>query len=152
MSYGGLRGTVGIALALLLSAKVFKCTESASTPEAIRDKYREFSDTLFGLVGGVSFLTLIVIGPTSGPLLKHLGLVTPTEARTKVILQYVQQIKQNTLVAYFTLLNKKRYQDVYFAVVKEYVSPLAQISAEELEASVVKYSRTTEKRPNLSSI
>ena len=61
MSYGGLRGTVGIALALLLSAEVFRVTESESIPEATRNQYREFADTMFGLV--VCFFSRAVIIP-----------------------------------------------------------------------------------------
>ena len=47
-----------MASALLLSAEVFKYAESESVTEETRIQYREFADKLFGLVGGVSFLTL----------------------------------------------------------------------------------------------
>lgn len=50
-----------------------------------RIEYREYTAKLFGLVGGIAFLTLILLAPTSGPLLKKLGLVTPTVTRQKVV-------------------------------------------------------------------
>ena len=60
MGYGGLRGTVGIALALLLSAEVFRATEQESMPETIRNQYREFADTMFGLVVCLVLYALIL--------------------------------------------------------------------------------------------
>ena len=53
MSYGGLRGAVGISLALLFSAEIFKYTESLSVTMERRYQYREFADKLFGFVGGL---------------------------------------------------------------------------------------------------
>ena len=100
----------------------------------------------------MSFLSLVINGPTSGPLLRCLGLVTPTETRTKVITQYVRQMQQSTLIAYFELLDCKRFQDVEFAVVKEHVSALRNVTKQELDASIVKYRRLMGKTPNLSSI
>ena len=78
MSYGGLRGAVGISLALLLGAEVSTILESDSIAQETRGKYRAYVDIVFGLVGGVAFLTLVINGPTSGPLLRTLGLVTPS--------------------------------------------------------------------------
>ena len=60
-------------------------TSAEEFSEAKRIEYREYSAKLFGMVGGIAFLTLFVLAPTSGMLLKKLGLVTPTEAREKVI-------------------------------------------------------------------
>ena len=41
-------------------------------------KYQEFSAKVFGMVGGIALLTLVINAPTCGMLLKRLGLVTPT--------------------------------------------------------------------------
>ena len=41
-------------------------------------QFREVTGKLFNMVGGVALLTLVINGPTSGPLLKRLGLITPT--------------------------------------------------------------------------
>lgn len=58
MAHAGLRGAVGIALALLLSA------ETHNAPKEQREKYQEYVDKLFGMVGGVAFLTLVINAPT----------------------------------------------------------------------------------------
>ena len=106
MSYGGLRGAVGIALALALHAQVGKCFFviryspklifsgisdhfhnslgiievhfTSNESEEMQKQYQGYTTKLFGMVGGIALLTLVINGPTSGPLLKHLGLVTPT--------------------------------------------------------------------------
>ena len=152
MSYGGLRGAVGIALALLLSAEVSKYSESDTMSLETRSQYREFAEKLFGFVGGVAFLTLVINGPTSGPLLKRLGLVTPTETRKNVVLHYVEHMKQNVLVAYLSLLEEKRFQYVDFAIVREFVSPLKQITDEDLAAACVRYQLKNGKTPNTTNI
>ena len=92
-----------MALALLLSAEVFKYTESESVTEETRIQYREFADKLFGLVSGVSFPTLVINGPTSGPLLKQLGLVTPTATRQKVASQYLEHMEAEHFACVFTI-------------------------------------------------
>jgi len=52
--------------------------------DEIRVEYLAYSSKLFGMVGGIALLTLIINGTSSGPLLKKLGLVTPSETRMKV--------------------------------------------------------------------
>ena len=54
------------------------------------NEFRESTAKLFGMVGGVALLTLVINGPTAGPLLRRLGLVTPTDTRKKVIENYRQ--------------------------------------------------------------
>ena len=136
MSYGGLRGAVGISLALLLSAEVYKYTESDSQTSS---QYREFVEKLFGLTGGVSFLTLVINGPTSGPILKRLGLVTPTETRKSVVSNYEQHMKEAVLLSYLSLLEQKRFADVDFGIVREHVSPLQDVTQEDFDAACKKY-------------
>ena len=104
MSYGGLRGAVGIALALALEAEIFHFT-SDMEDEAEKIKYRYYAQQLFGFVGGVALLTLIVNAPTCGPLLKKLGLVAPTETRLKVIENYRQQMIHYCLTEYVAILS-----------------------------------------------
>lgn len=48
MSYAGLRGAVGIALALLLSAETVKYSASDEVSEEQRHHYQFFVDKLFG--------------------------------------------------------------------------------------------------------
>jgi len=140
MSYGGLRGAVGIALSLALNAEIFEVTEAVD--EGTRIEYREYVDRVFALVGGIAFLTLVVNGPTSGPLLKKLGLVTPTETREKIVHNYEHHMKINTLVEFVALLSQKRFEEVDYSVVKQYVSPLSNITQSDLNIAVAKFKRT----------
>lgn len=99
-SYSGLRGAVGIALALSLTAEVYDITQDAV--------YRDNSAKAFFLVGGVAMLTLIVNAPTCGPILKALGLVTPTETRLKIMSRYKQRCVTHCLTEYMSLLSDVR--------------------------------------------
>lgn len=60
---------MGIALALALDAEVYHATEADDNAA----EYRAWTTTLFGMVGGVAFFTLVVNGSLSGPLLHRLG-------------------------------------------------------------------------------
>jgi NhaP-type Na+/H+ or K+/H+ antiporter len=91
MGWAGLRGAVGIALALSLNSEVIHYTSSEELDEATREQYRHYTEKLFGMVGGIAFLTLVINGTSSGPLLRWLGLVTPSETRKKVIENYRQR-------------------------------------------------------------
>lgn len=86
MSYGGFRGSVGIALALSLNAQIYNNTED--------EAYRNDTDKLFCLVGGISVLTLLINGMTSGPLLSALGLAATEKTRQIVVENYRQQMIQ----------------------------------------------------------
>ena len=160
MSYGGLRGAMGVALALLLNAEVFKYTEveiiqkHGHVDQEAVNQYRElFADKVFGLVGGVSFLTLVICGPTSGFVLKRLGLVTPTESRTNVILHFEAHMKQSVLLSYLELLDQERFEDLDFGIVKEHVSPLRAVTEEDLIVAVERYRQMNSgKTPNLSNL
>ena len=61
MSYGGFRGSVGIALAVSLHSSIYDTTDD--------EAYRDHTDKVFCLVGGISVMTLLINGMTSGPLL-----------------------------------------------------------------------------------
>ena len=58
MGWGGLRGAVGIALALSLNSEVNHYTSSEEVDDYTRQQYRDFTAKLFGMVGGIAFLTL----------------------------------------------------------------------------------------------
>eukprot|EP00804_Cyclotella_cryptica_P028004 CCRYP_003873-RA/>CCRYP_003873-RA protein AED:0.08 eAED:0.08 QI:1873/1/0.87/1/0.85/0.75/8/36/800 len=148
MAHAGLRGAVGIALALLLSAE----THNAATIEQ-REQYQEYVDKLFGMVGGIAFLTLVINAPTSPALLNALGLVNPTEARKSVVRNYELHMRQNTLIEFMKLLSEETFKSVDFGVVREYVSPLAEVTTKELDAAVVIYrKRYPDSMPDLHNV
>jgi NhaP-type Na+/H+ or K+/H+ antiporter len=76
--WGGLRGAVGIALAIYTENLV-----TAIMPEG--DESRVQVGRLFAIVGGVAFLTLSINATTAGPLLRKLGLADSGEVREKII-------------------------------------------------------------------
>lgn len=92
--HGGLRGAVGIALAIFLDNEVRE-----STKEDIDkyDEYREQVRKVVALVGGVAFLTLTINGPTAGPFLRKLGLTDETEAREKIVHAFKTRFKANAI-------------------------------------------------------
>jgi hypothetical protein len=67
------------------------------------------------LVSGIAFLTLVINGTSSGPVLQKLGLVTPSETRKKVIENYRQReigydIEAMNLIQYPTLISTLSFQ------------------------------------------
>ena len=115
LSYAGLRGAVGIALAVSLDNLVV----AATTPEDY--EARDYTSTLFGHVGGITFLTLFLNGTFSGPLLVKLGLAKPTETRVKVVKRFESHYYKNLLDTFVNMLADPRFACVDFAVVKHHV-------------------------------
>ncbi|KAL7512439.1 hypothetical protein ACHAXN_009383 [Cyclotella atomus] len=153
MSWGGLRGAVGIALALLISAETINYSAAANVPLEQMQQYQQYVDKLFGMVGGTAFLTLVINAPTCAPLLKYLGLVTPTEARKQVVKNYEQHMRQNTLVEFMRLLADSAFAGVDYQIVREKVSPLANVTPTELEAAIYAFRRRyPDKVPNLDNM
>jgi NhaP-type Na+/H+ or K+/H+ antiporter len=154
MSWGGLRGAVGIALALLLSAEVFEHSEADSLSEDTRRQFRQYVQKLFGMIGGVACLSLIIAGPTSGPLLRVLGLVTPTETRSQVVSNYEKHLTKDILVEFMTLQSQKRFQHLDYGIVKERVSILRDVSPEIFHSAIELYKKKFPGKilPNIASI
>ena len=139
-SWGGLRGAVGIALALLLSAEVFEYTgEADNLSEDTRRQYQEYVQKVFGMIGGVACLSLLIAGPSSGPLLRVLGLVTPSDTRSRVVKNYEKHLSRVILVEYMNLLSEKRFGHLDFGIVKERVSILRDVSPEIFQSAIELY-------------
>jgi NhaP-type Na+/H+ or K+/H+ antiporter len=52
MGWSGLRGAVGIALALSLNSEINHYTSGSDVDEVTRQQYRDYTSKLFGMVGG----------------------------------------------------------------------------------------------------
>lgn len=80
MVWGGLRGAVGLALALIVKLD-----------SNIEDQ--KFQSLVVFFMGSMAAATLIVNGTSMPFLLKYLGVVKPTPAKLEV-LQHVVQVSQ----------------------------------------------------------
>jgi len=149
MSYGGLRGAVGIALALTLYNDTLEHTHEDGI-------WAMQTSKVFGMVGGIAMLTLIVSAPSSGPLLKGLGLVTPTETRKKVVENYRRHMVQSTVKDLVIMLTQERFHDVDFVILRDHVPSLKDMTYEQLLAAVKKHKESspslTYEAPNLQSV
>ncbi|KAL3916191.1 MAG: hypothetical protein SGILL_005292 [Bacillariaceae sp.] len=113
LAYGGLRGSVGVALGLSLVRHVFEQTDDWDI--------RKLITIVQFMGGGVTLLTLSINGTTAGPVLKLLGLAKPAVSsdRTKVLFEGMamdfvyEQITQ--------LYQEPRFQNVQFETLKKYV-------------------------------
>mmetsp|Transcript_28882 Transcript_28882/g.65754 ORF Transcript_28882/g.65754 Transcript_28882/m.65754 type:complete len:1017 (+) Transcript_28882:196-3246(+) len=147
MSYGGLRGAVGIALALVLHAETDHFTSASGVSDETRVEYLSYSSKMFGMVGGIALFTLIINGTSSGPLLKKLGLVTPSETRVRVLKNYRRQRDALILREYVVLLTQPRFQDVDFGILQVLVPYFRDITFKQLMAAVNNHKK---KSPTLS--
>ena len=128
MSFAGLRGAVGIALAIALDNEVLSATDS--------QEFRDQTTTLFGMVGGVTFFTLIINGSLSGPLLRKLGLTKSSEIREKILKDYCRHFREHILQAFIHKLTDSRFQHVEFGLIEHHVSFLRGLTIDEFEAAV----------------
>mmetsp|Transcript_14784 Transcript_14784/g.20973 ORF Transcript_14784/g.20973 Transcript_14784/m.20973 type:complete len:914 (+) Transcript_14784:196-2937(+) len=137
MSYSGLRGAVGLALALSLFSEVHEITSDSDS------KYTDYTEKVFFFTGGIAMLTLCINAPTCGPVLKRLGLVTPTETRLKIISKYRLQMTQHSLTEYVSLLADERFYDLDFTVVRAHCPFLRDVTYEQLKAAVKRHQEKT---------
>lgn len=82
MTYGGLRGAVGIALALALQQE---------TDDGLVDIDTIESHRLFFIVGGVAALTLLINATSSQQMLSMLGLFEESSTETKTMQHYARK-------------------------------------------------------------
>lgn len=148
-SYAGLRGAVGIALAIYIDNVV----NAQDIPE-----YEQDTNLLFGFVGGIAFLTLVVNATTAGPLLKKLGLADESALRKKVIRGLHFRIRQRVIDDMIALLSEPRFHRVNFAVVRHHIPLIQDLELAELEAALRRFQRPKGKfhmrssLPNLNSV
>jgi NhaP-type Na+/H+ or K+/H+ antiporter len=148
-SFAGLRGAVGIALAISLDNVV----EAQGIP-----LYENETNRVFGFVGGIAFLTLTLNATMSGPLLKKLGLADRPALREKVIKILHWRLRQSFIDDMVTLLSEPRFHRVNFAVVRHHLPMIQDVTVAELQAAVRKFRRPKRKFlarssvPNLTSV
>ena len=147
-SFGGLRGAVGIALAIALDSEVREATDDIEK--------RNLTSHVFGMVGGVALMTLVINGSLSGPLLKKLGIGKTTEARERIILSVEESIRRRLLDDFIFLMTDPRFFFVDFNLVRDHVHRLRNLTAAELKRAVEQNRETVHpnkyKAPNLDHV
>lgn len=147
-SYGGLRGAVGIALAILLDDQIFSSTEDASD--------RSAATKVFGMVGGTAFLTLIMNGTFAGPLLKKLGLAEDTKLRHRIVERYEKSYQKKLLDYFVGLLMNPVYRRADFTIVQYHIPQFAKVTEEQFRDTVARIEKetpaTTYEKPELGKV
>ena len=147
-SWGGLRGAVGITLALALDNIVFTNTEDESV--------RIVTTEIFGMVGGIALLTLCINGPLCGPLLKKLGLADSTEQRKHIVKCAEESARRRVLDDFVHLMTDERFFFVDFALVAYHCRFLRGLTAEDLRNAVTENKQSVHpdlyRAPNLNHV
>ena len=125
LCYGGLRGAVGIALAISLDNSVRSASED--------DEVRNLTSKVFGMVGGVAFCTLLINGTTAGPVLIKLGLAKPTETHKRVSEHYLRLLKRILVEEYAALVTEDRFEACDFSKVQIHLPYFEAVSEKEVE-------------------
>lgn len=149
MSWGGLRGAVGIALAIHLDKHI--------THQLFRtDPRRQYTTQLMAIVGGVSLLTLCVNGTLAGPMLKKLGLTKLGKARQAITSGYHDTIRKRMFTWLLCMLGEERYSGVDVSVMMQHISHFEHLTPEEIKYAVKSHKELTPileyKEPNLSTL
>lgn len=134
--YGGLRGAVGIALAIALDHSVMTNVGEDSI-------FAEQTTKAFGMIGGMAFLTLVINGTSAGPLLIKLGLADSTETRKKIVNAFRAGFKQHLILEFVSLLTQNRFRNVNFGLVKSHVPYLADMTKVQLVEAIERHKDTT---------
>jgi len=129
-SFAGLRGAVGISLALSIDNLIL---ETGEVGESIQ------TSKLFGMIGGIAFLTLCVNATLSGPILNKLGLADKTEFRNKILSEMRRQIRLYMIENMATLLSQERFNKVSFDVIRRHVPMVSDLTKRELAMAVNKH-------------
>lgn len=123
--FGGLRGAVGIALALALDRSV---RETTTDPTILA-----LSNQLMGLSGGVTFLTLLINGTLAAPVLRRLGLAKPPESRRHATKVFESSARTFLAKEYKKRSMEPRFKNARFDFVKAQVPFLGSVTEETVQ-------------------
>jgi len=125
--YGGLRGALGIALAIALDNEVGIITGGVVDTEASLH-----STQVFVMIGGIALLTLVINGITAGPILRKLGLANSTETRKKIVLTFKVRLRAEAVEDMVMLLTQPRFRHTNFALIQRHVPFLQDLTRTQL--------------------
>ena len=137
--HAGLRGAVGIALALSLDSQVSHISSGGEVDPMYQDQSRK----VFGFVGGIAFITLVFNAPTCKPLLRYLKLSESTETRNQILATYRTRFKRHAVQEMVSLLSQPRFKYVSFGIVQNHVSFLSDLTKSQLVNAVERHKAIT---------
>jgi hypothetical protein len=114
LAYGGLHGSVGVALGLNLLQYIIKNTDEGDTK-------RDAAAILQFFGGGGTLLTLLINGTSAGFILKKLGLSKPSVPAEHVKHIFEGAAKDYVYTQIKNLFQEPRFQNVSFDLLKEIV-------------------------------
>ena len=151
--YGGLRGAVGIALAIFLNSEIAEFVIFGG-----HDMTTEQEDAaqVYFMVGGMAFLTLFLNGATAGPLLKRLGLADSTETRQRIVAAEAVCLRGVMLETCVKFLTRQRFKNVDFAFVQRHIQAFQDLNMKQVLEAVRGVKETTDQNsytpPHLQSV
>jgi len=104
-SYAGLRGAVGLSLAMIVFSD-----------EKIKNEY--LKDIILLHISGVAFLTLIINATTTGALVSYLGLSPYSDLKKNLLLSVSNQIDRQVNQNILKMKSENYYKFVDWDVVK----------------------------------
>jgi NhaP-type Na+/H+ or K+/H+ antiporter len=128
-SFGGLRGAVGLSLAITIDNEVREYADSVPGGS-------EWTHRLFGMVGGIAFLTLLINGSLAGPLLVKLGLADASEARQKIVGHFRELYDEFVIDTFVHKLTDVRFCSIDYQVVRKHIPPLQKMDLAGFMAAV----------------
>ena len=137
-AYGGLRGAVGIALAIALDNTVREVAPGS--------EFELQTNELFGYVGGIAFLTLVVNATASAPILRKLGLTDSTEVRKHILENYRDGARTRTIRDMVRLLTRPQFAQVDFEMISNHLYVLKDLKRHELLDAVEEYRKENSHR------
>jgi len=114
LAYGGLHGSVGIALGLSLVQQIFKTVETD-------DLKRDAATIIQFFGGGGTLFTLLINGTSAGFVLKRLGLSKPPMPAEHVKHIFEGAAKDFVYTQMSHLLQEPRFRNVSFDILKDIV-------------------------------
>lgn len=135
-AFSGLRGALGITLAVLIDHEV--------EIDTVRiDPRRRLTSELFGLVGGITLLTLVVNGPLCASLLKKLQLNRATRQRMGILQRYELDLRKTVINTFIESLGEIYYKNLDFNLISRYVPQLKDISYNDIRTAIRRVKYTT---------
>jgi NhaP-type Na+/H+ or K+/H+ antiporter len=133
-SFSGLRGAIGISLAIFLDNEVRHAVGGQEDSVFVLQ-----SNKVFGFVGGIAFMTLLINATLAGPLLRKLGLADSSHQREQVVECIRGHWRDEAVQDLIGLLTQRRFRSVNFATVRHHVFMLKDLTKSELVEAVDTY-------------